>query len=81
MKTTTEYFKMSNEDLQRIVNEYGYTREEAKLFDSAFKVILLNSNTTQEEIKDAIDWHRSVSRLKLLDILKLTDNRIAVLLD
>lgn len=81
MKTTIEFFNASKEELLKVINEYGYTKEECKLFDSALKVILLDGDTPKEEIKDAIDWHRSVSKLELTEMLILTDKRIALLLD
>ena len=81
MKTTVEFFNMNKEELTKVVNEYGYTKEECKLFDSSAKTILLAGDTPKEEIQDTIQWYRVVSRFEFSEMLQLTDNRIALLLD
>lgn len=50
MKTTVEYFNINKEELTKVIDEHGYTKEEWKLFDSALKVILLNNDTPKEDI-------------------------------
>lgn len=34
---TTDYFKITTEEASKIINEYGYTREEAKVLDAGLE--------------------------------------------
>lgn len=42
IRTTQVYFNMSADELLEIRNEYGYTREENKLFDDGSEIIFFN---------------------------------------
>lgn len=79
MKTTTEYFNMSKEELMKIRNEYGYTREECKLLDEGVKVDFLNKESDENTIKDEIEWCINNLKLELSEILKMTDGRISII--
>lgn len=80
MKTTTEYFNMSKEELIKIRNEYGYTREECKLLDEGIKITFLESESDENTINSDIEWcTNNNSKLELCEILKMTDGRIAII--
>jgi len=80
MKTTTEYFNMTVEELQEIRNEFGYTREENKLLDEALKVSFM-SNVEQFK-STGVDhelWMKSNNDMVCEEVLIMTDGRVAML--
>lgn len=80
LKTTTEYFNMTTEELQKVRNEYGYTREECKLFDEALKVSFFpNIEQYKSTGVDHELWMKSFNNMNCTDVLFMTDGRIAML--
>lgn len=77
MRTTQEYFKMSKEKLQKVANDYGYTREECKLLDESEKTVFYNELDQIEEDKA---FYIS-QKYEIGEILKMTDGRYALLLN
>lgn len=76
MKTTQEYFNMSVEELQEIRNEYEYTREECLLLDAAFTTQFY---TDEKAAIYGAKWAEKQGYT--ITMLKMTDDRIAVLAD
>ena len=80
MKTTTNYFNMTKEELQKVTNKYGYTKEENKILDNALKVYFMDNI---EQFKSAGVDHelyiKSFNNMNLDDVLLMTDGRIAML--
>lgn len=77
MRTTQEYFKMSKEKLQKVANDYGYTREECKLLDESEKTVFYNELDQIEEDKA---FYIS-QKYEIGEIFKMTDGRYALLLN
>ena len=76
MKTTQEYFKMSKEDLRESRNEYGYTKEECKLFDASENTRIFDS---LEDLNRSKGWY--AVRYKVGEILAMSDGRFALLIN
>ena len=77
MRTTQEFFNMSREQLEKVINEYGYTKEECLLFDESINTRLYNS---LELLEDSKQYYISM-RYEIGEILKMTDGRYALLLN
>lgn len=77
MKTTQEYFKMSEEELQKAANDYGYTRDECKLLDESERTVFYSE---LEHIEKDKDFYVS-QRYEIGEILKMTDGRYALFLN
>ncbi len=75
MRTTQEYFDMPKEELQEIRNEYGYTREECKLFDESENTIIFGS---LEDLNGQKGWYSD--RYEVGEALAMTDGRFVLLL-
>jgi hypothetical protein len=80
MIKTTDYFKMSIDELLQIRNDYGYTREECKIFDDGIKVTFFDSvEEYEKEKEDHQQWVKSCdSRLELQAELLMINERVAV---
>ena len=78
IRTTLEYFGMNREQLAEIRNEYGYTREDNKIFDEGLKVHFFEhfDSINDEEFKSYL----KSSDMELKVILKTIDDRFAVIL-
>ena len=76
IKTTQEYFNLTAEQLSEVKNEYGYTKEECKLFDAAEKVSILANLLDAEE---DISWMIKNMRMECKAILSMINGCIAVL--
>lgn len=80
MKTTSEYFNLSIDELLEDGNEYGYTREECKLFDEGLKVHFCDDVAEfEEEKKDIIDWYKNTQGLDFSTALTTVNKRIAMI--
>lgn len=81
VRKTTDYFKMSIDELLEERNDAGYTREECKLFDEAIKVTFFDDITEYEEEKEGLEkWIKTIiSDPELIAILETINGRIAVL--
>lgn len=75
MRTTQEYFEMSDKQLMEVRNEYGYTKEECMLLDESLNTRFYNDD---ESSLNGCDWLRSQGYC-IYERLKMTDGRIAVL--
>lgn len=80
MIKTTEYFNMSIDELLVIRNEYGYTREECKIFDDGLKISFFDSI---EEYKQEKERHKNwmqncYEKLELKVELLMINERVAV---
>lgn len=75
MTTTQEYFNMTIEQLQKVNNEYGYTKEECLLLDESLNTQFYADD---ESSADGAQWLRSQG-YSIYTMLKMTDRRIAVL--
>lgn len=76
MKKTTEYFKMDKNDLLAIKNEYGYTKEDCLILDSACKVSFLSDI---QDIQEHENYMKSTYNMLCDDILITLDGRYALL--
>lgn len=81
MTKTTDYFNMSVDELLTIRNEYGYTREECKIFDDGIKITFFDSvEEYEKEKEDYKNWINSCdSRLELKAELLTVNERVAVI--
>ena len=77
MRTTQEYFKMSKEELRKVANNYGYTREECKLLDESERTVFYSESKQIEEDKA---FYMS-QKYEIGEFLKMTDGRYALLLN
>ena len=68
---------MSREQLEKVINEYGYTKEECFLFDESINTRLYDS---LELLEDSKQYYISM-RYEIGEILKMTDGRYALLLN
>lgn len=68
---------MSKEQLQKVVNEHGYTKEECKLLDESAKTIFYN---TLADLEMSKSYYIS-AQYEIREILKMTDGRYALLLN
>lgn len=75
MTTTQEYFNMTTEQLQKVNNEYGYTKEECLLFDESPNTQFY---TDDKSSAAGCQWLRKQGYC-IYNRLKMTDGRIAVL--
>lgn len=75
MRTTQEYFEMSDKQLMEVINEYGYTKEECMLLDESSNTQFYNDD---ESSLNGCDWLRSQGYC-IYERLKMADGRIAVL--
>ena len=75
MKTTQEYFNLTADQLQEVINEHGYTKEEALLFDASEYTRLY---VDADNALTASGWWRSQGYV-VKEILLLTDGRAAIL--
>lgn len=80
MKTTQEYFNLSIDDLL-VTNEYGYTREENKLFDSGLEIVFFDSLEEMESEKEQFEKYMCSKEYEIKDIVKTINERIAVILN
>ena len=75
MKTTQQYFNLTAEQLQTVINEHGWTKEEALLFDaSEYTRLYIDA----QNALTACGWWRSQGYM-VLEVLLMTDGRAAVL--
>lgn len=75
MKTTFEYFGTKKEDLKKVVNDSGYTKEECLLLDESASTKFFDNLDTLYESKKYMISHGYYVKSELL----MTDGRIAVL--
>lgn len=73
MRTTQEYFNMAKEELQKVHNEYGYTKEECMLLDEGAH--FYNDDVASA---DGCNWLRNQG-CTIVTVLQMTDRRVAVL--
>lgn len=80
MKTTQEYFGLTVDELLEVRNEYGYTREECKLFDDGVKVVFFDSEQEVEDEKWQFHDYVISNNFTIKETLKTINERIAVIL-
>ena len=80
IQTTQEYFNMSEDELKKVVNEYGYTKEECKLLDEALKISFMSNIKQFEEtgIEEKL-WMKTHCNMNCDNVLLMTDGRVALL--
>ncbi len=76
MRTTNDYFNMSNEELQKVANEYGYTKEECLLFDGSENTRIFES---LENLENSKPWYIGQG-YGIGEILQMTTNQYALFL-
>lgn len=80
IQTTQEYFNMTTDELKKVINEYGYTREECKLIDEAVKVSFMPHMKQFESTGvDHELWMKSHCNMNCNNVLLMTDGRVALL--
>ena len=80
VKKSTEYFKLTDDELLENWNEYGHTREECKLFDDGLNVTFFDDMEELEtEAEQFSNWIES-QRYKVKALVKTVNGRIAVVL-
>lgn len=77
METTVDYFGLSAEELLKVHNESGYTREECLILDDGLRVYFFNNLGSYKEVKD--DYIKGESKLELKKALFMVDGRIAMI--
>lgn len=80
IKTTIEYFGLSLDQLLEVKNEYGYTREECKLFDDGEKVIFFNDKQELNAEQEGFNKYIQSNRFEVKATLKTINEKIAVVL-
>jgi predicted oxidoreductase (fatty acid repression mutant protein) len=80
MKTTQEYFNMTSDELLEDSNNYGYTREECKLFDEGVEVVFFDDEKELEEEKVQFDDYIKSHDFTIKAKVKTINERIAVIL-
>jgi len=79
MKTTTEHFNLTTDELL-VSNENGYTKEENLLFDSGLEIIFLDNNNEFSMELEGIKEHMKLRGYGTMDTLKTINERITVIL-
>lgn len=80
MKTTKTYFNTDVDTLLEDGNEYGYTREECKIYDEGLKVHFCEDiEEYEEEKEDIIKWYKKTLGLQLVNELITVNKRIAMI--
>lgn len=77
MKTTMEYFGLKKEELQKIENEYGYTKEECKLLDESENTRIYD---TLPLLEDSKEYYKSM-HYEIGEVLVMSDGCFALLLN
>lgn len=80
IKTTQEYFGLTVEQLLEIRNEYGYTREECKLFDDGLEIVFFDNEKEMESEKEEFNNYIKSKRYEIKAVLKTINERLAVVL-
>ncbi|MCU6747524.1 hypothetical protein OCV51_07625 [Faecalicatena acetigenes] len=75
MKTTQEYFGLSREALQEVVNTEGYTKEECMLLDEGLRVHFC---CDESQVAEVAQYDREKGYC-VYTTLEMTDSRIAVI--
>ena len=80
LKKSTEYFGLTDDELLKNWNEYGYTREECKLFDDGLNVTFFDDMEELEtEAEQFSNWIES-QRYEVKALVETVNGRIAVVL-
>ncbi len=80
VKKSTEYFDMTDDELLKDWNEYGYTREECKLFDEGLNVTFFDDmEELESEAEQFSKWIKS-QRYEVKVLIETVNGRIAVVL-
>jgi len=78
VKKSTEYFGLTEEEILKDWNEYGYTREECKLFDDGLNVTFFDDMKELEtEAQQFGEWLES-QRYEVKALVETVNRRIAV---
>lgn len=80
VKTTQEYFNKTIDELLKIRNEQGYTKEECLLFDSGLEIVFFDNEKEMEKEKEEFDNYIRSKKYEIDNILKTINERIAVIL-
>lgn len=78
---TTDYFKMSADELLEIRNEYGYTREENKLFDDGLEIVFFDNKQELLDESEQFNQYIISHRFEITAILQTINERLAVVLN
>ena len=81
MKSTQEYFNLSLDELLKIRNEYGYTREECKLFDEGLEIVFFDSESELINEQEELNKYINNKEYEIKSIVKTINERIAVILN
>ena len=82
MKTSQEYFNMGVEELQEVMNEHGYTREDNKILDEGLRVHFFENKEIYDSLGvDCQLFFKSQQDLDLKEVLLMTTGRIAMIFD
>ena len=80
LKKSTGYFGLTDDELLKNWNEYGYTREECKLFDDGLNVTFFDDmeelETEAEQFSNCIESQR----YEVKALVETVNGRIAVVL-
>lgn len=80
VKKSTEYFGLTDDELLENRNEYGYTREECKLFDDGLNVTFFDDmEELEEEAEQFGSWIES-QRYEVKALVETVNGRIAVVI-
>lgn len=81
IKKSTEYFGLTADELLVEWNEYGYTREECKLFDDGLHVtFFVDEEELERESEEYIKWAKQRG-YEIKALVETVNERIAVVLN
>lgn len=80
IKTTQEYFGLSLDELLEIRNEYGYTREECKLYDEGLEIVFFDSEKEFQDEEEQFKKYMESKRYEIKVKLKTINERLAIVL-
>lgn len=80
IQESTKYFKLNVDELLELKNEYGYTREECKLFDDGDEVVFFDDIKELADEQNDFNKYISNKRYTVKSIVKTINRRLAVVL-
>lgn len=80
MIKTTDYFKMSIDELLTINKESGWTREECKIYDEGLQIVWYDSQEEMKEDRESLQRYLDRHDFHIKEELLTINERIAVIL-
>ena len=80
MKTTSEYFNKSTDELLITRNDAGYTKEECLLLDDGLEIVYFDDEKEMQGEKEEFDKYINSKSFVIKDIVLTINERLAVIL-